>query len=199
MNVIYSFGDSTDSKLMGLFRAVLLKGEYSERVMRLTETLLEMNASNYTIWWMKCPLCYIKLEIMVSLLVITLQQQHLNNLPMKQAIPTWMHQSHQRRLVWGVELHGWVCWRKSQKLPDLAPPQSHCRNAGQWRTWARVLFESDRNRQQELSCVGSQVRLGSNVYCVVRETFKTYMDWLVWYDRYFLLHVWCSLYPYQYQ
>ena len=35
---------------MDLFRAVVSKEEYSERVLELTEELLELNAANYTIW-----------------------------------------------------------------------------------------------------------------------------------------------------
>eukprot|EP01035_Chromulina_nebulosa_P021118 gene21118-27364_t len=37
-------------KLMDLFRAVIKKGEYSERVLDLTERILDINAANYTIW-----------------------------------------------------------------------------------------------------------------------------------------------------
>jgi hypothetical protein len=35
---------------MDLFRGVVARGEYSERVLELTEELLEQNAANYTIW-----------------------------------------------------------------------------------------------------------------------------------------------------
>jgi len=41
---------------MDLFRAVVSKEEYSERVLELTEELLELNAANYTIWLEKLPL-----------------------------------------------------------------------------------------------------------------------------------------------
>ena len=37
-------------KLMDLFRGVLAKGEYSERVLTLTEELLSMNPGSYTVW-----------------------------------------------------------------------------------------------------------------------------------------------------
>ena len=36
---------------MDLFRAVVSTEEYSERVLELTEELLELNAANYTIWY----------------------------------------------------------------------------------------------------------------------------------------------------
>ena len=35
---------------MDLFRAVLLLGEKSERVLGLTEEILDINAANYTVW-----------------------------------------------------------------------------------------------------------------------------------------------------
>lgn len=37
-------------ELMDLFRAVLVSGEKSHRVLDLTEEILEMNAANYTVW-----------------------------------------------------------------------------------------------------------------------------------------------------
>lgn len=37
-------------KSMDLFRAVLFKGEHSLRVLHLTKELLQLNASNYTVW-----------------------------------------------------------------------------------------------------------------------------------------------------
>ena len=37
-------------KLMDLFRAVLRSGELSERVLELTEEILDENAANYTVW-----------------------------------------------------------------------------------------------------------------------------------------------------
>lgn len=37
-------------ELMDIFRAVLASGELSERVLQLTEDLLELNPANYTIW-----------------------------------------------------------------------------------------------------------------------------------------------------
>lgn len=37
-------------KLMDLFRAVLKSGELSERVLELTEEILDENAANYTVW-----------------------------------------------------------------------------------------------------------------------------------------------------
>lgn len=36
---------------MDLFRGVLAKGEYSERVLTLTEELLSMNPGSYTVWY----------------------------------------------------------------------------------------------------------------------------------------------------
>jgi hypothetical protein len=36
---------------MDLFRAVLLSGEKSQRVLQLIEELLETNPANYTIWY----------------------------------------------------------------------------------------------------------------------------------------------------
>ena len=39
-----------DKQLMDLFRAVLQSGELSERVLDLTEDLLDENAANYTVW-----------------------------------------------------------------------------------------------------------------------------------------------------
>lgn len=39
------------TKMMDLFRGIVAKGEYSERVLELTEELLELNAANYTIWY----------------------------------------------------------------------------------------------------------------------------------------------------
>jgi protein farnesyltransferase/geranylgeranyltransferase type-1 subunit alpha len=36
--------------LMDLFRAVLRSGELSERVLELTENILDENAANYTVW-----------------------------------------------------------------------------------------------------------------------------------------------------
>ena len=38
------------SKLMGIFRAVLVTKEYSERILHLTKLLLLENAANYTVW-----------------------------------------------------------------------------------------------------------------------------------------------------
>jgi len=38
------------TNLMDIFRAVFLKEEKSERVLELTEILLQMNAANYTVW-----------------------------------------------------------------------------------------------------------------------------------------------------
>ncbi|KAJ1422630.1 hypothetical protein B484DRAFT_332146, partial [Ochromonadaceae sp. CCMP2298] len=38
------------TKLMDIFRAVVLLGEYSERALDLTEELLEQNAANYSVW-----------------------------------------------------------------------------------------------------------------------------------------------------
>jgi hypothetical protein len=35
---------------MDLFRAVLRSGELSERVLELTEAILDENAANYTVW-----------------------------------------------------------------------------------------------------------------------------------------------------
>lgn len=35
---------------MNLFRAILKIGEKSQRVLQLTEDLLELNPANYTIW-----------------------------------------------------------------------------------------------------------------------------------------------------
>lgn len=39
-----------DQQLMDLFRAILRSGELSERVLDLTEDLLDENAANYTVW-----------------------------------------------------------------------------------------------------------------------------------------------------
>lgn len=36
---------------MDIFRGVVAIGEYSVRVLELTEELLELNAANYTIWY----------------------------------------------------------------------------------------------------------------------------------------------------
>jgi protein farnesyltransferase/geranylgeranyltransferase type-1 subunit alpha len=36
---------------MDLFRAVIRSGEKTQRVLQLTEDLLEVNAANYTIWF----------------------------------------------------------------------------------------------------------------------------------------------------
>jgi hypothetical protein len=38
------------TELMDLFRGVVAKGEYSDRVLDLTEEILENNAANYTVW-----------------------------------------------------------------------------------------------------------------------------------------------------
>jgi len=38
---------------MDLFRAVQEKEEYSERVLELIEELLELNAGNYTVWYIQ--------------------------------------------------------------------------------------------------------------------------------------------------
>lgn len=35
---------------MDLFRGIVAIGEHSQRVLELTEELLELNAANYTIW-----------------------------------------------------------------------------------------------------------------------------------------------------
>lgn len=37
-------------ELMDLFRAVLVSGEKTQRVLELTEDILETNAANYTVW-----------------------------------------------------------------------------------------------------------------------------------------------------
>ena len=42
---------NTVTNLMDLFRAVQKKEEYSERVLELIEELLELNAGNYTVWY----------------------------------------------------------------------------------------------------------------------------------------------------
>jgi protein farnesyltransferase/geranylgeranyltransferase type-1 subunit alpha len=38
------------TELMDLFRGVVARGEYSDRVLDLTEEILEINAANYTVW-----------------------------------------------------------------------------------------------------------------------------------------------------
>lgn len=38
--------------LMGIFRAVVLKREYSQRALDLSEELLDLNPANYTIWYL---------------------------------------------------------------------------------------------------------------------------------------------------
>jgi hypothetical protein len=38
------------TELMDLFRGVVAIGEYSDRVLDLTEEILENNAANYTVW-----------------------------------------------------------------------------------------------------------------------------------------------------
>jgi protein farnesyltransferase/geranylgeranyltransferase type-1 subunit alpha len=38
-------------ELMDLFRAVLVSGEKSERVLKLTQEILDINAANYTVWY----------------------------------------------------------------------------------------------------------------------------------------------------
>lgn len=45
-NVFYN----TDNKIMSIFRAVLRSGEKSQRVIDLTELILDENAANYTVW-----------------------------------------------------------------------------------------------------------------------------------------------------
>lgn len=37
-------------ELMDIFRAILVSGEKSHRVLELTEDILEINAANYTVW-----------------------------------------------------------------------------------------------------------------------------------------------------
>ena len=50
-NPIVSIAYSADFKrLMGIFRAVIFKGEKSPRALDLTEELLDLNAANYTVW-----------------------------------------------------------------------------------------------------------------------------------------------------
>lgn len=44
---IYSF---SDKQMMDIFRAVVSSGEYSERVLDLTKSILAVNAANYTVW-----------------------------------------------------------------------------------------------------------------------------------------------------
>jgi hypothetical protein len=38
-------------EVMDLFRAVLISGEKTQRVLELTEEILETNAANYTVWY----------------------------------------------------------------------------------------------------------------------------------------------------
>lgn len=40
----------TVKELMGIFRALVYKREYSERGLDLTETLLDLNPASYTVW-----------------------------------------------------------------------------------------------------------------------------------------------------
>lgn len=55
---------------MDIFRGVMAKGEYSERVLELTEDLLELNAANYTIWYHASACCSIKFSIMPESFII---------------------------------------------------------------------------------------------------------------------------------
>ena len=41
----------SDKMKMDIFRAILRKGELSDRVLNLTTELLDMNAANYTVWY----------------------------------------------------------------------------------------------------------------------------------------------------
>jgi protein farnesyltransferase/geranylgeranyltransferase type-1 subunit alpha len=47
---VYVLVTLADQQLMDLFRAIVRSGELSERVLDLTEDLLDENAANYTVW-----------------------------------------------------------------------------------------------------------------------------------------------------
>ena len=49
----------SDTRLMDIFRALLLCNEFSERVLCLTMDLLKINGSHYTIWYVlrSCVTC----------------------------------------------------------------------------------------------------------------------------------------------
>jgi hypothetical protein len=50
LTYIHALSPHIDKKLMGIFRAVLQSSEKSQRVIDLTELILDENAANYTVW-----------------------------------------------------------------------------------------------------------------------------------------------------
>jgi UDP-glucose 6-dehydrogenase len=51
------FRETAVTELMDLFRGVVATGEYSDRVLDLTEEILEVNAANYTVWYVRVLSC----------------------------------------------------------------------------------------------------------------------------------------------
>lgn len=60
---IFNFSYSREYKcIMGYFMAIIKKGEISERVLDLTETVLRFLCGNYSAWHLR-KACLLKLEV----------------------------------------------------------------------------------------------------------------------------------------